>query len=210
VSTTTVRSNRVPWCSCSDEVTIQWGEEELIDGRLIFGRCSQGKIHLYDTETGEAFQTVDAECHFTTMSVKISRDGSKVFRLARTSVRVWSVRTGEVVGNVGLVGKPLFNSLVVDGSRAWVHFEDSRVQGWDFGSTGPSTSPVQNIPEDWTAMDACTNMPAKIKGVNLRRPYRCAYVDGSPHIHGFWMVDWDEPDCKPRLQDVTDTVSLER
>ena len=119
-----------------------WGEAELIDGRLIFGWCSQGKIHLYDTETGEIFQTVDVECYFTTMSLKISRDGSKVFLLTRTSVRVWSIQTGEIVGNVGFVGKPLFDSLVVDGSRAWVHFEDSRIQGWDFGLTDPSKSPV--------------------------------------------------------------------
>jgi len=66
---------------------------------------------------------------------------------------------------------------------------------------------LNNIPEDWTDMDACTNMPVEIKGVSVRRPDRCGYVEGSPHIHGYWMVDWDQPDCKPQHQDITDKVS---
>ena len=65
---------------------------------------------------------------------------------------------------------------------------------------------LQNIPKDWTDVDACMNMPVEIKGVTLRRPYRCAYVEGSPHIHGYWMVDWDQPDCKPWHRDFHDTV----
>jgi len=56
---------------------------------------------------------------------------------------------------------------------------------------------LQNIPEGWSAIDACMNMPVEINGVTVRRPYRCAFVDGSPHIHGYWMVDWDQTDCKP-------------
>jgi len=63
---------------------------------------------------------------------------------------------------------------------------------------------LQNIPEDWSDLDACMNMPATIKGVSLRRPDRCVHVAGSPHIHGTWMVDWDQVDCKPWHQDVTD------
>ena len=66
---------------------------------------------------------------------------------------------------------------------------------------------LQNIPEDWTDVDACMNMPTEIKGVSIRRPHRCAYVEGSPHIHGYWMVDWDQPDCRPWHQDLTDKVS---
>ena len=67
---------------------------------------------------------------------------------------------------------------------------------------------LQNIPEGWSAIDACMNMPVEIKGVTIRRPYRCAFVDGSPHIHGYWMVDWDQPDCKPDLKNFHDAVSL--
>ena len=67
---------------------------------------------------------------------------------------------------------------------------------------------LRNIPEDWTDIDACMNMPAEIKGVSVRRPHRCQYVEGSSHIHGFWMVDWDQIDCKPWHQDFNDKVSL--
>jgi len=56
---------------------------------------------------------------------------------------------------------------------------------------------LRNIPEGWSATDACMNTPAKVKGVAIRRPYRCAPVDGSSHVRGYWMVDWDEPGCQP-------------
>ena len=65
---------------------------------------------------------------------------------------------------------------------------------------------LRNIPEGRSEVDACMNMPVEIKGVTIRRPYRCQYVDGS--IHGFWMVDWDQPDCKPWHQNFVDGVSL--
>ena len=66
---------------------------------------------------------------------------------------------------------------------------------------------LRNIPEGWTAMDACTNMPVEIRGVAIRRPNRCGFAEGSPHIHGYWMVDWDQPDCKPWHTNYQDAVS---
>jgi len=66
---------------------------------------------------------------------------------------------------------------------------------------------LNNIPEDWTDLNACMNMPVEIKGVSVRRPDRCGYVEGSPHIHGYWMVDWNQSDCKPRHQYIIDKVS---
>ena len=65
---------------------------------------------------------------------------------------------------------------------------------------------LENIPEDWTDMNACMNMPVEIKGVAIRRPDRCSYAEGSPHIHGYWMVHWNQSDCKPWHQDFHDTV----
>ena len=67
---------------------------------------------------------------------------------------------------------------------------------------------LENIPGDWTDMEACTNMPADIKGVYVRRPDRCGYVEGSSHIHGIWMVDQDEVDCKPWHAGATDKVGF--
>jgi len=66
---------------------------------------------------------------------------------------------------------------------------------------------LRNIPDGWSAIDACMNMPVEIKGVTVRRPARCAFVEGSPHIHGYWMVDWDQTDCKPWYRDFRDAVS---
>jgi len=65
---------------------------------------------------------------------------------------------------------------------------------------------LENIPEDWTDMNACMNMPVEIKGVSIRRPDRCSYAEGSPHIHGYWMVDWNQSDCKPWHREFHDTV----
>ena len=64
-----------------------------------------------------------------------------------------------------------------------------------------------NKPKDWSAMDACMNTPARIEGVTLSRPHRCAFVSGSPNIHGYWMVDWNQNDCKPWHKGIRDTVS---
>ena len=66
---------------------------------------------------------------------------------------------------------------------------------------------LQNVPEGWTAIDACMNNPVEIEGVTIRRPYRCAFVDGSPHTHGYWMVDWGQLDCRPWYRDFHDLVS---
>ena len=65
---------------------------------------------------------------------------------------------------------------------------------------------LQNIPKDWTDLNACMNMPVEIEGVTVRRPYRCGYAGDSPHIYGYWMVDWDQSDCKPWHRDFHDKV----
>ncbi|KAF9782611.1 hypothetical protein BJ322DRAFT_1126239 [Thelephora terrestris] len=60
---------------------------------------------------------------------------------------------------------------------------------------------LRNVPEGRSDMDACLNMPVEIKGVAIRRPYRCEHRGP---MNGFWMVDWDQPDCKPWHQDFVD------
>ena len=94
--------------------------------------------------------------------------------------------------------------------KKWEKAREVRVPQGAFWETPPQPAPyclsygkreysgaLQNIPKGWSGLDACMNMPIQIKGVSFRRPYRCAYVEGSPHIHGYWIVDWDQPDCKP-------------
>jgi hypothetical protein len=69
---------------------------------------------------------------------------------------------------------------------------------------------LRNIPDDWSPIEACMSMPVEIMGVTIRRPHRCAFIDGSPHIHGYWMVDWDQPDCQPWYREYQDVVGPNR
>ena len=84
------------------------------------------------------------------------------------------------------------------------------IAAWDCRTYGKREywATLENVPEGWTDMDACMNMPVEIKGVNIRRPDRCEYAGDPLGIRGIWMVNWGQTDCKPRLEDVTDTVSF--
>ena len=43
---------------------------------------------------------------------------------------------------------PLFKSLIINGSRAWVHFVNSQIEGWDFEVPGSAPISLSNIPLD--------------------------------------------------------------
>ena len=111
----------------------------LINGQLIFVWCVGKEIHIWDVEKGE-LQTVNV-IGAGNQGVKISGDGSKVFCLHWSSVQAWSVQTGKPVGTVELEVSGSNRSLTVDGSRVWVHSNQSEPLGWDFGI--PGLSPVQ-------------------------------------------------------------------
>lgn len=51
---------------------------------------------------------------------------------------------------------------------------------------------LRNAPARWSAIDACMNM--QVEGVTVRRRDHCTPAEGSPHIHGYWMVGWDQTD----------------
>ena len=100
----------------------------------------------------------------------------------------------------------------------WEKAREDRVPQNAFWAAGPMPAPdcraygkreywaeLLNIPEDWTDLEACMNMPTTIEGVSIRRPDRCVYVGGS-HIYGFWMVDWNQVDCQPWHDEGTDMV----
>ena len=71
---------------------------------------------------------------------------------------------------------------------------------------------LRDVPEGWSAMDACMNMPVSIEfskhpSIEIKQPYRCAFVGSSADIRGYWIVDQHQDDCKPKLEDIHDTVS---
>ena len=84
------------------------------------------------------------------------------------------------------------------------------IPAWDCRAYGKREywATLENIPEDWTDVDACMNMPVEIKGVDIRRPDRCDYVGDPSRIRGIWTVNWGQTDCQPKHQDITGKVSL--
>ena len=135
-------------CKESFETEIEpstWRDIQLIDGMLTFVWFDGHKIHICDIGRGE-LQQLDAECTDQVKDLRISGDMSKVFLLSEKSIRAWSIGVGETVGEVELEDIPLFDSLVVDGSRVWVYSVDLQTQGWDFGFPGSTPIPLYNLP----------------------------------------------------------------
>ena len=110
-----------------DKVDVQ-----LINGKLILAWYTHQDIRIWDTRKGQILQIVDALHHGNCWDLRISGDGLRVFLLDDKCIRAWSIWTGEVVGEVKLNAAPSYLPLVVDGSRVWVHFQSSEIQGWDF------------------------------------------------------------------------------
>ena len=134
-----------------------WRDAQLIEGRMTCVWLSDQKIHfwdtenyrlhIWDTEKGE-HQMPDAQFTSYVKDLRISGDGSKVFVLDEKFIQAWSIQTGEVVGKVGLEAEPLYNSLIVDGSRVWFFLEDLKIQGWDFGVSDSTPIPLSNTSPD--------------------------------------------------------------
>jgi len=119
-----------------------WRDVHLIDGRLIIAWLSDGAIHIWDIEKSELLKRVDISSKHHLRDFRMSGDRSRVFCLDEGSIQAWSIQTGEAMGEVKLENRPHLDSLIVDGSRVWVHFKDSSTQGWDFGISDSSPSPL--------------------------------------------------------------------
>jgi len=111
-------------------------------------------LRIWDSEKDP--QVIDVPWVNWVMAPKVSGDGSKVFLPIDKFIRVFSVETGELVGEVGLEGElgfeyrgwPDYDPLIVDGSKVCVNFGDSQTQGWDFGTMGSAPIPLFNIALD--------------------------------------------------------------
>ena len=134
-----------------------WWKVQLINDRLILVRLTyDDNLQIWDSKKGGPPQVVDVQWESLIMPPKISGDGSKIFLPVDKSIRAFSVQTGEVVGEVGLEDElefeggewPCYDPLVVDGSRVWVHFKDSQIQGWDFGISDSTPISLSNRPPD--------------------------------------------------------------
>jgi len=112
----------------------------LIDDRLILVGEVDDKIYIWDAKQKEPLLTVNVPPNL--VKLRIAGDGSKVFFRrfnnleAWSRIQAWSIWTGEVLGEVECPARPRYNSLIVDGPRVGILFEDSKTQWWDFGITG--------------------------------------------------------------------------
>jgi WD40 repeat protein len=120
---------------------------QLIDGRLILVWGLEQMIHILDVETGEILLEID--CGEDLDDLRISGDGSRIFSLSSYYIYSWSVQTGKVM-NKGIVEYSSsigsLGSLVVNGSKVWVHSPQSEYEGWDFGIIGSSPIWLSNMP----------------------------------------------------------------
>ena len=118
---------------------------QVINGKLVFVWNADKKINIWDAVEGDHWG-VDYKSLHMVRDLKISSDGSKVFCLNVESIWAWSIQTGEFVGKVNVEGMPDLKSLIVDGSRVWVHCSQSGYEGWDFGIPGSLPVQLPNIP----------------------------------------------------------------
>ena len=127
------------------------GDAQLVDGRLTFVWSTFGKLHIWDSETGE--KNVDTPTIPQCLGLRVSGDGSKVFLLDDKSIQALSIQTGDIVGEARFKAEPPSGPLTVDGSRVWVYPQGSQTQGWDFGSQSLTPMSLSNAPLSKPCLD---------------------------------------------------------
>jgi WD40 repeat protein len=130
-----------------------WRDVCLTDGRLIVAWLTDEGICVWDVEKSELLQKIHTSFDHPLCDLRISGDKSKVFCVDEKSIKAWSVQTGEAMGEVKLEQRPHLYSLIVDGSKVWVHFRDSPTQGWDFGTPDSLPIPLSNTSPDIPQLD---------------------------------------------------------
>ena len=118
-----------------------WRDARVIDGKLILIWSKDGDMtHIWDVEKGELLQTLDTP---TLRGLRISGDGLKIFCLDVGILQAWDMWTWKPMGKVKLEGNSCFlDSFCPGGSKIWVKFKDSSIQGWDFGTSNSSPVPL--------------------------------------------------------------------
>ena len=162
-------------CKASFHTAVKGGRDvRLIDGKLIIvcdgndwsdgeGENGAGKIQIWDVEKDELLRAVDTP-ERGIIDLWMSGDGAKIFCLCEGSVRAFSTRTGEDVGEVTFQGQLQPDSLTVGGTRVWVHFAHSPPQGWDFGIPGSPPVPLSSSSPNKPRLDITDSTEAQNTG----------------------------------------------
>ena len=133
---------------CTPAISNSKRDVKLIGDRVIFVWCTNRRMHIWDAKRKSCHQTTYLVSDFSTTSLRISGDGSKVFVLDHEYLQALSIQTGEVMDKIQLEGSLADDPLTVDGSRVWVHYKDSEIQGWDFGILDSNPIPLSDTPPD--------------------------------------------------------------
>ena len=176
------------------------GDVQLIESRLVIVWRNNQNICIWDAEKAEPPKRLDIPGS-EVRGIRISGDGSKVFCLVGRSIQAWAIQTGEAVGRVELEGNPNLDPLYVDGSKIWVCFRDSSIQGWDFGISGLSPTLLSNTFPDRPYLNLITGTwwdtdPTMIEDLVAEKkvfqlvgryanPY-CVQWDGQYLVAGYW------------------------
>ena len=116
---------------------------QLVNGRVVFVWYIDEKICVWDVENGKLLW--EAEVPWPSVEdLRISGDGFRVFCLSAPYIWAWSLQTGEVVGKMKINYIGMSGSLIVDGSRVWVHWPESNYKGWDFSIPGSTSVELRN------------------------------------------------------------------
>jgi len=115
------------------------GDAQMVDGKLIF-IWGEWRLHIWDVGKGELLQKLDTPI---SLGLRISEDGSKLFCLGGGVIQAWDMCTWKCMGKVGLEwGSFYLDSFRPGGSKIWVQFKDSSIQGWDFGVSDSPPVPL--------------------------------------------------------------------
>ena len=134
-------------CKTSSKISAKYSKHGDINSRLIFVWYADEKINIWDAKKGELLLQADIP-KYNVVDLRISRDGSKVFCICRTSTQVWDIGTGGVMGKATYGEYAGIDLLAVDGSKVWVKAHRIKYMGWDFGAPGSSPGWLGEAPPD--------------------------------------------------------------
>ena len=118
---------------------------QLTSERLILVYHTDQGIYVWDARNEKLLLEVGG-AHVYAEDLRISGDGSKIFDLCSPSIWAWSIQTGEDVGKVKIRYPGVTGSLIVYGSKVWVHYPQSEYEGWDFGVSGSTPIHLSGMP----------------------------------------------------------------
>jgi len=116
------------------------GDVKLINSRLVFVWYADNKINIWDPEKEKFLLQADIS-GYSTLDLRISCCGSKIFCIRGKSIQAWDIWTGETVGKAGFKLYGGGKLLAMDGLRVWMEIPGVYPKGWDFGI--PGSPPVE-------------------------------------------------------------------